>query len=231
MNPSPSRPHQPGSALPSSVFLRPLATPIPLGFIGLATATFVVSGLQLSWIPSAQAHQVALVAVAFAFPVQFLASVLGFLCRDAAAATGMGLLAVTWLTFGLLTLVGAPGSTSRTAGLLLLMAGLLLLVPATASGPRKTVVTVVLSLAALRFLLTGAYEFSAASGWKTAAGAAGLVLAGAAVYAALALEWESQWHRTVLPTGRTGQGRTAVGGSGTEQVADIAHEPGVRREL
>jgi succinate-acetate transporter protein len=217
--------------MPASVFLRPLGTPMPLGFLGLTAVTFVVSGQQLGWIPPGQAHQVALVAVGFAFPAQFLASVYGFLCRDAAAATGMGLLAVTWLAFGLLTLGAPPGTTSRTTGLLLLVAGLLLLVPAAATGTSKTVATAVLSFAALRFFFTGAYEFSAASAWKTAAGVMGLVLAGTALYAAFALLWESRRHRTVLPVGRRGPGRTAVTGAAPDQLGEVVHEPGVRREL
>ncbi|MFD0332165.1 hypothetical protein ACFQZC_38180 [Streptacidiphilus monticola] len=118
------------SAPQPRTFLRPLATPLPLGFLGLAVATFVLSGLQLGWVPAGQAHQVALVMLAFAFPAQLIAAVYGFPCRDAAAATGMGVLAGTWLTLGLITLSSPPGSTSDTAGLLLLAVGLVLLVPA-----------------------------------------------------------------------------------------------------
>lgn len=221
----------PSPALPVRVSLRPLATPLPLGFLALAVAAFVLSGLQLGWVPAGQAHQVALVMLAFAFPGQLIASLYSFLCRDAAAATGMGVLAVTWLTFGLLLLSTPTGRTSDTAGLLLLIAGVVLLVPAAASGTDKTVVTVVLLTAALRFLLSGAYEYAGSTGWRTAAGVTGLVLVVLALYAALALGLEGQRHRTVLPTLRTGQGLTAVEGDAAEQVGTLAQEPGVRRAL
>lgn len=215
----------------ATVFLRPLATPLPLGFVGLTVATFVLSGLQLGWIPAGESHQVALVLVAFAFPAQLVASVLGFLCRDAAAATGVGVLGGTWLTVGLILLISTPGHTSDTAGLLLFGAGLVLLIPAAASASDKAVATAVLATASLRFFVTGAYEYSGDDGWKTAAGVMGLLLAVVAFYAALALELEGQRHRTVLPTFRSGQGRTATQGTGAEQVEGVAHEPGVRREL
>ena len=215
----------------ATVFLRPVATPLPLGFVGLTVATFVLSALQLGWIPARESHQAALVLLAFAFPLQLLASVFGFLCRDAAAATGIGVLGGTWLTVGLILLASRPGSTSDTAGLLLFGAGLVLLIPAAASGADKAVATAVLATAALRFFITGAYEYSADNGWKTAAGVMGLVLAAVAFYAALALELEGQRHRPVLPTFRSGQGRAATQGTGAEQVEGVVHEPGVRREL
>ncbi len=79
----------------SRIVVRPLGSPLPLGFVGLSGGTFVLAGLQLGWVPTAQAHAVALVLLAFVFPAQALASVLGFLCRDAVAATGMGVLAGT----------------------------------------------------------------------------------------------------------------------------------------
>ncbi|MFD0275140.1 GPR1/FUN34/YaaH family transporter [Kitasatospora sp. NPDC127111] len=213
------------------IFLRPLATPLPLGFLGLAVATFVLSGLQLGWVPVGQAHQVALVMLAFAFPAQLIAALYGFLCRDAAAATGMGVLAGTWLTFGLITLAGPPGATSETAGLLLLVAGPVLLVPAVAAATSKGVAGIVLFTAALRFLVTGAYQYSGDSGWKTAAGVIGAVLAAFAVYAALALELEGQHRRTVLPTLRRGGSTMAAQAGTAARVEALAREPGVRGEL
>ena len=41
--------------------LRPIGHPLPLGFLGLAAATTVVSGLQLGWYPPTEGHNVALV--------------------------------------------------------------------------------------------------------------------------------------------------------------------------
>ncbi|MCG6497771.1 GPR1/FUN34/YaaH family transporter [Kitasatospora sp. A2-31] len=230
MTTDPALPGATASPPPPRIFLRPLATPLPLGFLGLAVATFVLSGLQLGWVPVGQAHQVALVMVAFAFPAQLIAALYGFLCRDAAAATGMGVLAGTWLTLGLITLGSPPGATSETAGLLLLAAGLVLFVPAVATVPSKGVAGVVLFTAALRFLLTGAYQYGGGSSWKTAAGVTGAVLAAFALYAALALELEGQRRRTVLPTLRRGGSTGAAPGTAVQDEA-LGREPGVRGEL
>ena len=35
---------------PTRVYLRPLAGPLSIGFLGLAVATFVVAGLNLGWV-------------------------------------------------------------------------------------------------------------------------------------------------------------------------------------
>jgi uncharacterized protein len=77
------------------VTLRPIAGPLALGFFGLAAATFVMSGLQLGWVDSTEGKQVALCILAFTVPLQFTASLLGFLARDGVAATGMGVLAAS----------------------------------------------------------------------------------------------------------------------------------------
>src|SRR5438105_4119401 len=74
------------------IVLRPLANPLPLGFLALGAGTFVLAGLQLGWIAPTEGHAVALILLAFVFPLQFLASLLGYLTRDVIAGTGMGLL-------------------------------------------------------------------------------------------------------------------------------------------
>src|SRR5690606_27446922 len=95
------------------VVLRPLANPLPLGFLALAAATTVVAAQQLRWVPLEEGPVVGLVLLAFVFPTQLLASVLGFLARDLAAGTGMGLLAGTWLSVALVSLAAPFGLTSR----------------------------------------------------------------------------------------------------------------------
>ena len=78
------------------VVLRPLATPLPLGFLALVLATTTFAALQLGWIPPEQGRVAAITAVAATVPLQLLASVVGFLARDPVAATGMGVLTGTW---------------------------------------------------------------------------------------------------------------------------------------
>jgi hypothetical protein len=63
------------------------------------------------------------------------------------------------------------------------------------------------------------------------AGVTGLALAAVALYAALAFELEDVRHRTVIATGRRGDGSDALSGSVAGELADVVHEAGVRKQL
>ncbi|MFI9121316.1 GPR1/FUN34/YaaH family transporter [Streptomyces bikiniensis] len=222
----------PPPSTPSTVVhLRPLASPLPVGFLALAGGTFVVAGLQLEWMPPTQGEAVALVLLAFVFPLQAAASVLGFLCRDGVTATGMAVLSGTWLSLALVMLAGPPGSTSKAVGLLLLLSALALWVPVTASGAAKPVASLVMALASLRFLTTGVHELSGAEAWKHTAGVVGLVLAAVALYASFALALEDQRRRPVLPTWRHGAGADAFTGDPPSRIGEVTGEAGVRNQL
>src|SRR3954465_13501587 len=197
------------------VALRPVASPLPLGFLARVLATVPFAAVQLGWVLPTDARIAALAAVAATVPLQLLASVFGFLARDVAAATGMGGLAGTWGTVGLATLTSPPGATSKELGIFLLTAGVCMFVPAAAASA-KLVPATVMGLAGLRFLATGAYELSSSAAWKATAGWVGLLLGLVALYAALALALEGAQRRTVLPLGRR------------QPVTD---EPGVRPVL
>src|SRR4051794_24054277 len=213
------------------IVLRPLAGPLALGFFGLAAATFVLAGLQLGWAAPTEGKQVALCVLAFTVPLQFTASIFGFLSRDGVAATGMGLLSGIWGAVGLVLLTGQPGATSNALGLFLLIAGFAMLAPASAAVPAKLVPALVLGTAGLRFMLTGVYEISGSETWEDIAGIVGLVLAALAVYAAYAAEYEDVLGHPVLPLGRRGKGELALDGTFAQQVAELAHKPGVRQQL
>ena len=213
------------------IALRPIAGPLALGFFGLAAATFVTSGLQLGWVQPTEAKQVALCILAFTVPLQFTASLLGFLARDGVAATGMGLLSGIWAVVGLVTFTGRPGETSDALGLFLLLAGIAMWAPASSAAASKLVPALVLSTAGLRFLVTGLYQLTSNEIWEDTAGVIGLVLAGFAVYAAYAVELEDVLQRSVLPLGRRGEGEMAMKGTYAHQIANVAHEPGVRQQL
>jgi succinate-acetate transporter protein len=198
------------------VMLRPVASPLPLGFLALALATVPFAAVQLGWVSPAEGRVAALGALAATVPLQLLASVFGFLARDVVAATGMGVLAGTWGCIGLTTLTSPPGAVSKGLGVFLLTAGLSMFVPA-AAATAKLVPATVMALAGVRFLVTGAYELTGSAGWKATAGWVGLLLGLVALYAALALALESTADRTVLPLGRRGPAPT--------------DEPGVRAQL
>jgi uncharacterized protein len=213
------------------ITLRPLAGPLALGFLGLAGASFVVAGLQLGWVEAAEGKKVALILLGFTVPTQLLASIVGFLARDAVASTGMGLLSAIWAAVGLVLFSSQPGSTSDALGLFLLLAFVAMLVPAIGALSSKVVPALVLSAAAIRFGLGGLHQLTGNELWENAAGVWGLGLAAFAVYAAFAAELEDALRRTVLPLGRHGKGAKAVKGTYAQQIAELHKEPGVRQQL
>lgn len=212
------------------VVLRPIGSPLPLGFLGLFVATLSFSSVQLGWIPQSQGSTVALAALGLTVPVQLLASVFGFLARDPVAGTGMGILAGTWAAVGLATLTSPAGATSPGLGMVLVASGLAMLVPAV-GGREKVVAATVMGLSALRFLVTGVAELSAAPAWMTVAGWTGVLLAAISLYAALAFELEGTDKHDVLPLWRRGAAASAVQQDEADQRADVAREPGVRTQL
>jgi succinate-acetate transporter protein len=213
------------------IMLRPVASPLSLGFLALGGATLVLAGQQLSWFGIQHAHDVGFVLITFAFPLQMIASIVGFLARDGVAATGMGVLAATWLALGVLTVTSGPGTTSPVQGLLLLFVAGALLIPATAAAQAKLVPAAVLATAAARFGLAGIYQLTAIPTIETVAGIIGIALMALAWYAALALQLEDVHGHTVLPTGRIGDGRGAMDGSTADQRNRLEHEAGVREQL
>lgn len=222
--------HATTSPYATHVVLRPLATPLPLGFLALAVATFAFASVQLSWIPRSESHTVALGVLVLTVPLQLLAAVMGFLARDPVAATGMGILSGTWGAVCLATLTSPPGAASAGLGVILLCSAACLLVPA-AAAHAKLVPALVIATSAARFALTGIAEIDGGRSWMQAAGWLGVALAVLSAYAALALELEGSESRTVLPLGRRGASRKALDGQLSDQVADLATEPGVRQQL
>jgi uncharacterized protein len=206
------------------VVLRPVATPLPLGFLALVLATTVFSAVQLGWVAPDQGRVAGITAVAATVPLQFAVAVLGFLARDPVAVTGMGLLSGTWAVVGLVTLTSVPGTVSPGLGVLLLAAGVGMLVPAAGAVSSKIAPALVMALAGCRFAVTGVYQIDGGATWKAAAGWTGLVLAVVALYTALALQLEGGGERTVLPVGRRGAGRLP-------EDPELLREPGVRTQL
>jgi succinate-acetate transporter protein len=219
------------NAAATRLVLRPLATPLPLGFLGLFFATMLVSGIQLGWVPVRDQRDLAVGILVLTVPVQFIACVYGFLVRDLVAGTGMGLLAGTWGTVALVLLLSPQGSTNAGLAWVLVLAGTALLVPASAAAHAKVLAATVIMTTAVRFWVTAAYEWGAPHAWETAAGGVGIALGVLALYAALAFEIEDQRRRTVLPTLRRKAGKEAMTAGLAYQVGQAANEAGVRKVL
>lgn len=213
------------------VFLRPLANPLSLGYLGAFFATTLLTGTELGWVPTSQSHQLAMGILVFTVPVQLISCVFGFLVRDTVCAAGMGVQAGTWAATGVIHLVSPPGSVTPALGLMLAMGAFALVMPASGAAKSKMLAAAVFFTSAVRWSVTAGYEFSANSTWKTAAGAAGVLLAVVALYASLAFELEDQQRQTILPTLRRSAGRKAMTGALAEQVEKVANEAGVRKQL
>jgi uncharacterized protein len=158
-----------------SVGLR-VAQPLPLGFVGLAVASFAFASVQLGWVGAHQGRAIALAVLFFTVPVQLLASVAGFLRDEVAAATGMAVLAGTWAAVSLTTYTSPPGATSKGLGVMLCCAAAAMLVPAGAAVAQPWAAAVMVG-AAVRFAVTAGYELTGTKGWQHAAGWLGLVVA------------------------------------------------------
>jgi len=213
------------------IVLRPIANPLPLGFLALAAGTLLMSGVQLGWLPVTDGRSVALMVIAFVVPLQLLAAIFGVLARDVVAGTAMGLLAGTWLSIALVTLDGAPGATSDALGLLLLIAAAALVIPATAAARTKLVPAVVIGTSAARFALTGLFQLTAGAGWKEIAGLTGVALCAIAGYAAAAMLIEDARGAAALPVGRRADGAAALHAGLAGQLHGVEHEAGVRGQL
>jgi len=216
---------------PARVFLRPIGSPVPLGLSGLVGASLVLSGLELGWLAGSQQGAVGIVLLAFAFPLQFSASLLAFAARDGVLGAALGILAGTWLTTGLIYVGSGPGSRSGALGLLLLAATVVLASAAAAAATGKLAPALVFMLASLRFALSGVYELGGGTFWQDAAGIVGLVIVALAAYTMAMAALEDARGTPMPALGRRARGESALAAPFREQVAGVEHEPGVRQQL
>ena len=219
----------------AQIVLSPIATPLPLTFIGLLLATLILSSLELGWIAEADARLAGWVLLAVPLPLQLIAAVFGFHGRSATAATGSSTLAAAWLgiALGLVHASAGAFTPSRPVGMLALGVGAALLVPAGSDFRAGALLpATVLVLAAGRFVLTAIVALTASTALRSVTGVVGLVVAVVALYAALALELEDNGiEDTLLPTFRSRQAAQAVIGHLDLQVEQLEHEAGIRKNL
>ncbi|HWE58021.1 MAG TPA: hypothetical protein VG435_21145 [Acidimicrobiales bacterium] len=214
----------------SRILLRPVATPLPLGFLALAAATSEVSAVQLGWVPMSEAKFIGLALLVAVAPLQLLCAILGYLARDPVAATGMGVLAGTWAVIGA-AWHGSGASPTPVLGTILIIGAGSLLVPIAAGLSGKVIAGLVMLGAAARFALTAAFELGISPTVDTAAGWLGIALAVLAWYAAMALEVEALHQKAVLPTFRVGAAKRAMSSSLADEIDVVGNEPGVRQQL
>jgi uncharacterized protein len=242
--PEPGKPEPQAGADPAAVFdpakfepdlramtrivLRPMGSPLPLGFFTVAIDNVVVSALQWGLLPAADRRAVALVVLP-AFVVQVIVGILALAARDSIAGTLMLSFATTWLVDFLILYLNPPGAAAALGIFYIVFAVFVALM--LASALLKRALAAVLLVAVPRFLIAGIAELSDSHAVSQAGAALGFLLAAVAMYTAFALLLEDARGREVLPIGRQGPARSATHGSLAFQLRDIERQPGVRRTL
>ncbi|MFF4187624.1 GPR1/FUN34/YaaH family transporter [Streptomyces sp. NPDC001691] len=210
------------------ITLRPIASPLPLGFFTVAIASVMTGCLQLGIFEPADRRAVAL-CVLPAFFLQFLVSILAFGARDVIAATLMGTFAGSWLAYSLVLGSGAPGGV-RVLGvfnLAFLCFGALM---AFVTRPKRALWFVIVT-SLPRWAATALAGLGGTEWLTRTSGALGLAVALVATYAAFALMLEDMRSEEVLPIGRSGPAHHAVEGDLTTQLRNLERHAGVRRTL
>lgn len=214
------------------VMLRPIGSSLPLGAFTLVPAGLLLAGTQLGWFSLSDQKMIPFLLLGIAVPLMLVASVLGFLGRDALVGTGFGLFAGTWLAYSLASLSGPPGHVSHAMGVFFLAIGavFVLLTGGGLAGGKAAAGAVILAASA-RFSLSGLYELTSSKGIEHAAGIVGLVFVGVAAYVGFVSLLEDSARRTILPIGRRGAARDALSRGLDAQLAELEHEAGVREQL
>jgi succinate-acetate transporter protein len=210
------------------ITLRPLASPLPLGFFTVALATGLASSLQLGLVDRQGAVAVGLL-IAPAFVLQFLVTVFALLSRDAMAATVMGTFAGSWLVDALIFTLQPADANQALAVFLFLFTAFVAMMAYTARP--KAVLCVVLTIAIPRFLFSALFEATQSVTIERIAGVIGFVLVAAALYTAWALLLEDMAGKAVFPVGRRGPALAALEGEVADQLLGLEHNAGVRRTL
>jgi uncharacterized protein len=213
------------------VFIRPLGTVLPLGFLVFGSGAFVTACYSLGWLPPTDGHDVFEIVLIYVVPVQAVAAVLAFLARDTAGGTTMAVFAATWAALAIVSLGLKPGETSTPIGTFLLADCVVIVLLAIAALFGNPTFAVLLLVACARFATNGAYELTGTKELSHVAGWIGLVLSAVAGYVGLAFLLEDARHSPVLPFIRQGAARESLEGDLLQHLRRLEREPGVRTRL
>jgi hypothetical protein len=224
-------PEPPGATV-ARVTLRPIGSPLPLGAFALVPAGALLSGLQLEWFPVADERSIGYLLLGFAVPLQLMSSVFAFLGRDSLVGTGFGIFTGTWLAFGLSLLTGPLGKTSPVLGVFFLaIAAIFAMLFGGGIAGGKVAAGAIVLTGSVRFILSGLYELTSATGVEHAAGIVGLVFVAIAGYVGFASLIEDNARKPVLPLGRRGLAKASLTEGLVAQLSGLEHEAGVREQL
>jgi uncharacterized protein len=210
------------------IILRPIGSPLPLGYFTVAIDNVLVSALQWGLLPTADHRAVALIVLP-AFVVQAIVGILAFGARDSICATMMLSFATTWLVDTLVFYLDPPGAAAALGIFYIVFAVFLSFM--LASAYLKRALAAVIAVAFPRFLIAGIGELTGNQAVSQAGAVLGFLLAAVAIYTAFALLLEDSRDHEVLPIGRLGEARQATHGTLAVELQGIERQPGVRRTL
>lgn len=144
--PDGGRHHEPDLRGMTRITLRPIASPMPLGFYTVAIASTIVDCLQLGLFEDGAEHAVALTILP-AFFLQLLVGFHAFGARDVLAATLMACFSGMWLASSLVLATQPPGG-ARVLGVLNLCFALFALLMASVARPKRALWLVLCTAAA-----------------------------------------------------------------------------------
>jgi uncharacterized protein len=212
------------------IVLRPIGSPLPLGFFSFGIGMLLVGCSSIGWIPVGEQKDVGMILMAFVFPLELIATIIAFLSRDTLGATTLGLFTTSWLTLGWTDFSSPPGKLSTTLGIYLFGFGTVALLLALMSTLGKPFFSVLLLVAVARMVLAGYFEIGGSREWEKVSGGFGIALAALALYGGAALSLEDARHRELLPLFRRGKADEAFQGF-EAQLERLEAEPGVRQQL
>jgi succinate-acetate transporter protein len=210
------------------IVLRPIGSPLPLGFFTVTIDNVLVSSLEWGLLPLADRRAVALIVFP-AFIVQAVAGLFALGARDSSAGTLMLSFATTWLIDALIFYADPRGAAAALGVFYVVFAVFISFM--LASALFKRAIVAVLAVAVPRFLIAGVGELTGNQAVSQAGAVLGFLLAAVALYTAFALLLEDSRGREVLPIGRFGAAREATHGTLASELRGIERQPGVRRTL
>jgi uncharacterized protein len=215
---------------PIQIVLRPLASPLPIGFFAFGVGSFLFALPELGWVGHSQLRPTALIILVFVAPLEIIAGVIAFWARDGGGATSLSIFGMTWAAVAGVTFYTSDEHVAAL-GAFLFSVSFVILALAIASASGKRVFAIVLTLASVRFAITGIFHTTGSSAAETVAGWMGFPLAAAALYLGLALLLEDLNRGTVLPLLRRGKAKSSVESELGHQTSNVEREAGVRGQL
>jgi succinate-acetate transporter protein len=211
------------------IVLRPLGSAMPLGLFGFGAGALITACWDLHWVAKTEFKPAAITLLAFVVPLEALSSIFGFLSRDSAGATAMGIFAASWAVFGTFWLTVGP-QQSAILGIFSIMLAASVCCLAIVAWRPKPLLALVLGIAAIRDIFLSAFHLGA-TGALEGVGWCGLILAPLAVYTGIGFLLEDANQRTIIPLFRRGRAKQSLEGSLADQLERIEGEAGVRNQL